>query len=168
MLRGLRVSLLVAGGAGLGWCIGLNVLSLIRMFFEPNSLDAPPTHNITTVFVHQTAVDVGTQDDKDILQWLRENAREDDFVALKFDVDNDFSLGPTMEWGFLADLLRRPEALALVEVQCAVVFEDGQRQRRRRDGAAGGAVARGCCQWPAEARVRCKCPMPDRLAPCRH
>ena len=63
MLRGLRVSLLVAGGAGLGWCIGLNVLSL----------------------------------------------------ALKFDVDNDFSLGPTMEWGFLADLLRRPEALALVD-----------------------------------------------------
>ena len=30
-------------------------------------------------------------------------------------VDNDFSLGPTMEWGFLADLLRRPEALALVD-----------------------------------------------------
>ena len=29
-------------------------------------------------------------------------------------VDND-SLGPTMEWGFLADLLRRPEALALVD-----------------------------------------------------
>ena len=40
---------------------------------------------------------------------------EDDFVALKFDVDNDFSLGPTMEWGFLADMLRRPEALALVD-----------------------------------------------------
>ena len=34
MLRGLRVSLLVAGGAGLGWCIGLNVLSLIRMFLS--------------------------------------------------------------------------------------------------------------------------------------
>ena len=50
-----------------------------------------------------------------ILQWLRENTVEDDFVALKFDVDNDFSLGPTMEWGFLADLLRRPEALALVD-----------------------------------------------------
>ena len=47
--------------------------------------------------------------------WLRENTVEDDFVALKFDVDNDFSLGPTMEWGFLADLLRRPEALALVD-----------------------------------------------------
>ena len=40
---------------------------------------------------------------------------EDDFVALKFDVDNDFSLGPTMEWGFLADLLRSPKALALVD-----------------------------------------------------
>ena len=83
--------------------------------FEPNSLDAPPTHNITTIRVHQTAVDVGTRDDKDILQWLRESTVEDDFVALKFDVDNDFSLGPTMEWGFLADLLRRPEALALVD-----------------------------------------------------
>ena len=52
--------------------------------------------------------------DKDILQWIQNTAREDDFVALKFDVDND-SLGPTMEWGFLADLLRRPEALALVD-----------------------------------------------------
>ena len=69
---------------------------------------------ITTIHVHQTAVDVGTRDDKDILQWLRENVVENDFVALKFDVDND-SLGPTMEWGFLADLLRRPEALALVD-----------------------------------------------------
>ena len=35
-------------------------------------------------------------------------------IALKFDVDND-SLGPTMEWGFVADLLGRPEALALVD-----------------------------------------------------
>ena len=34
MLRGLRVSLLVAGGAGLGWCIGLNPVSLIRMFLS--------------------------------------------------------------------------------------------------------------------------------------
>ena len=56
----------------------------------------------------------GTRDENDILQWLQNTARED-FVALKFDVDNDFSLGPTMEWGFLADLLRRPEALALVD-----------------------------------------------------
>ena len=50
--------------------------------------------------------------------WLQNVARarlREDFVALKFDVDNDFSLGPTMEWGFLADLLRRPEALALVD-----------------------------------------------------
>ena len=53
--------------------------------------------------------------ENDILQWLRENTVEDDFVALKFDVDNDFSLGPTMEWGFLADLLRSPKALALVD-----------------------------------------------------
>ena len=48
-------------------------------------------------------------------RWLQNTAREDDFVALKFDVDNDFSLGPTMEWGFLADLLRSPKALALVD-----------------------------------------------------
>ena len=53
MLRGLRVSLLVAGGAGL------------RLVHWPERYD--------------------------------------------------FSLGPTMEWGFLADLLRRPEALALVD-----------------------------------------------------
>ena len=78
-------------------------------------MDAPPTHNITKIHVHRTAVDVGTRDDRDILRWLQNTAREEDFVALKFDVDNDFSLGPTMEWGFLADLLRRPEALALVD-----------------------------------------------------
>ena len=29
MLRGLRVSFLVAGGAGLGWCIGLNALNIL-------------------------------------------------------------------------------------------------------------------------------------------
>ena len=28
MLRGLQVSLLVAGGAGLSWCIGLNALNI--------------------------------------------------------------------------------------------------------------------------------------------
>ena len=32
MLRGLRVSFLVAGGAGLGWCIGLNALNILRLF----------------------------------------------------------------------------------------------------------------------------------------
>ena len=84
--------------------------------FEPNGLDgAPPAYYNTTLHVHHTAVDVGTRDENDILQWLGENTVEEDFVALKFDVDNDFSLGPTMEWGFLADLLRRPEALALVD-----------------------------------------------------
>ena len=82
--------------------------------FEPNGMDAPSTHNITTIHVHRTAVDVGSRNANDILQWLQNTARED-FVALKFDVDNDFSLGPTMEWGFVADLLRRPEALALVD-----------------------------------------------------
>ena len=70
---------------------------------------------ITIIHVHRTAVDVGTRDDKDILQWLQNTAREEDFVTLKFDVDNDFSLGPTMEWGFVADLLRSPKALALVD-----------------------------------------------------
>ena len=78
-------------------------------------MDAPPTHNITKIHVHQTAVDVGSRNENDILQWLRENTVEDDFVALKFDVDSDFSFGPTMEWGFLADLLKRPGALALVD-----------------------------------------------------
>lgn len=84
--------------------------------FEPNDLDAPQMYNNTTaIHVHKIAVDVGSRNDNDILQWLQDNVGEEDFVALKFDVDNDFSVGPTMEWGFLADLLHTPEPLALVD-----------------------------------------------------
>ena len=39
--------------------------------------------------------------------------REDEFVALKFDVD-ELPSGSTMEWGFLADLASSPQ-LALVD-----------------------------------------------------
>ena len=41
--------------------------------FEPNGLDAPTTYYNITIHVHRTAVDVGTRDDKDILQWLQDN-----------------------------------------------------------------------------------------------
>ena len=51
MLRGLRVSLLLAGGAGLGWCIGLNAVSLIRMFLYASSLRwVHPTHSMKQAF----------------------------------------------------------------------------------------------------------------------
>ena len=49
----------------------------------------------------------------DVLVWLQHHARREDYVVLKFDVDEPTS-GPTIEWGFLADLYGHP-ALALVD-----------------------------------------------------
>ena len=52
MLRGLRVSFLVAGGAGLGWCIGLNVLlPQIKLHFYSPSLNwVHLTHSMKQAF----------------------------------------------------------------------------------------------------------------------
>ncbi len=44
---------------------------------------------------------IGTRDSHDVLTFLARNVVRDDFVVLKFDVDSD-TVGPTMEWGFLA------------------------------------------------------------------
>lgn len=63
---------------------------------------------------HKQYVEVGTRDVKtDILSWIKENVDKDDFLVLKFDVDEG-SEGPTMEWGFLGDLIYS-DALALVD-----------------------------------------------------
>ena len=73
--------------------------------FDPRLPDKPFATPLTTVHHHPMAVAVGTRDGRDVLAWLEQNVKVHDYVALKFDVDDDFSEGPTMEWGFLADLL---------------------------------------------------------------
>lgn len=58
----------------------------------------------------QSFVEIGTRK----VERLEANVQEEDFVALKFDVDDHNVLGPTMEWTFLSDLLYSP-ALALID-----------------------------------------------------
>ena len=51
----------------------------------------------------------------DLISWLKENVQKDDFLLLKFDVDDAGVVkGPTMEWAFMTDLLYS-DALGLVD-----------------------------------------------------
>mmetsp|Transcript_20372 Transcript_20372/g.60745 ORF Transcript_20372/g.60745 Transcript_20372/m.60745 type:complete len:514 (-) Transcript_20372:40-1581(-) len=79
--------------------------------FEPKELRPPPNYEDRVVL--HGAIEVGSRDNKDIITFLERNVAAEDFVALKFDVDAG-NEGPTMEWGFLSDLLHS-EALALVD-----------------------------------------------------
>ncbi len=52
----------------------------------------------------------------DIITLIETYFHSDDFVVLKYDVDEPGLLtGHTMEWGFLADLMHNPVALSLVD-----------------------------------------------------
>ena len=62
---------------------------------------------------HRMMVTVGTRDSSDILSFLRANVSPDDFLVLKYDVDDGLR-GLTMEWGFLSDLVHSEE-IALVD-----------------------------------------------------
>ena len=62
---------------------------------------------------HQGFVNVGKRDENDVIKFLEENVQEDDFVALKFDVDDGVT-EMTMEWGFLSDLIHS-KAMRLVD-----------------------------------------------------
>ena len=69
------------------------------------------TMNIT---FHRQYIQVGTrQVENDVISWITANVEKDDFFVLKFDVDEG-QIGPTMEWGFLADLIYS-DALGLVD-----------------------------------------------------
>jgi hypothetical protein len=62
----------------------------------------------------QQYVEVGTRShDNDVLSWIEGNVDKDDFLVLKFDVDEK-NYGPTIEWGFLGDLLYS-ETISLVD-----------------------------------------------------
>lgn len=89
------------------------------IMFEPDSVGMQEGvefyKNDTDIKFVKENVRVGTRDPKsDILSFMKRHFQNDDFVVLKFDVDNHNSLGPTMEWGFLADLVYSEE-IALVD-----------------------------------------------------
>ena len=66
------------------------------------------------IVFHKQYIKVGTRNpENDVISFLKTNVHSDDFVVLKFDVDEG-SRGPTMEWGFLADLIYSEE-IALVD-----------------------------------------------------
>jgi hypothetical protein len=58
----------------------------------------------------QTFVNVGGRDKNDIINILQRMFQESDYVVVMFDVDES-THGPTMEWGFLADLLGQNRAI---------------------------------------------------------
>lgn len=67
------------------------------------------TVNITH---HQKYANVGihsvTSKQFDVIAWMKVNVVKEDFFVLKFDVDSG-THGPTLEWGFLEDLVNSPE-----------------------------------------------------------
>lgn len=76
-------------------------------FFEPKKLNISEHHrrkyNITDYNV-VTEVCSGHRL-RDIALWLKENFDEEDFVVLKYDLDNGV-VGPTIEWSFIHCLIR--------------------------------------------------------------
>lgn len=85
---------------------------------EPHFSATVPTsyssrYNITFLQIY---IEVATGSKTDIVSLLPTLVNKDDLVVLKFDVDpNRFAKGPTMEWGFLFDLMRSPKVAALVD-----------------------------------------------------
>jgi len=70
-------------------------------------------YNISVLPIY---VEVGTKSETDMLVLLPKLVSADDYVVLKFDVDpNRFAYGPTMEWGFLFEITRRPDIASLID-----------------------------------------------------
>lgn len=68
----------------------------------------------STIEFHHQFVKVATRKiEDDVLMWIKQNVHKDDFLVLKFDVDEG-THGPTMEWGFLGDLIYS-DVLTLVD-----------------------------------------------------
>jgi len=64
----------------------------------------------------QIYAEVNTGSATDIIKLLPSLVSKDDFVVLKFDVDpNRYAQGPTMEWGFLFDLMQNEASAKLVD-----------------------------------------------------
>ena len=102
-----------------------------------------------TTRVHHVrdVIEVGTRHaTRDLVSWLPRIVGEEDFVALKFDVD-DTQEGATVEWGFLADLCHSP-ALGLVD-ELFVELHFDVPSRLRRAGFPLGWRHRDHTMWQA-------------------
>lgn len=70
-------------------------------------------YNITFLQIY---AEVNTGSEVDMIQLLPKYINENDFVVLKFDVDpNRYSMGPTMEWGFLFSIMQHPVVAKLID-----------------------------------------------------
>ena len=83
--------------------------------FEPDAehMEVPSDYRkkMKITFV-QTYVNVGGRNKNDMITFMHSNLNESDYVVLMFDVDDtSTNRGPTMEWGFLADLVSQKRAL---------------------------------------------------------
>jgi hypothetical protein len=86
------------------------------LLIEPHESEVPPeyTARYPGLRIITAYTEVGTGNEKtDVLHLLRTVARKEDFVALKYDVDEG-SDTPTLEWGFLYNLLAS-DVLQLVD-----------------------------------------------------
>lgn len=59
----------------------------------------------------------------DITSWLEANVHKEDFVVLKFDVDEG-NRGPTLEWSFLGDFLYSKSISLVDELYIELHFTD--------------------------------------------
>lgn len=64
----------------------------------------------TNISFMQMYVNVGGRDDSDIIKFIQSNFIIEDYVVVMFDVDES-TYGPTIEWGFLADLTGQKVAI---------------------------------------------------------
>ena len=75
-------------------------------------------------------MNVGTRDrDDDLLVWLTNRVKPEDYVVLKFDVDEG-TLHSTIEWGFLADLYHHPALHLVDELYIELHFQWATAQKK--------------------------------------
>jgi hypothetical protein len=76
---------------------------------DANRMGIPDSYQEGLEFV-QTFLKVGSRDETDLITFMQNHVNEEDYVVLMYDVDEG-SNGPTMEWGFLADLVSQERPL---------------------------------------------------------
>lgn len=73
---------------------------------EPDAqgMQVPPEYKAINITWKPGYVRVGTRDSTDLLSFIKTSFAQEDYVVVMFDVDAT-TWGPTMEWGWLADLV---------------------------------------------------------------
>lgn len=77
---------------------------------DPDLKHIPESYVKGLKFV-QNFLQVGSRDETDLVTFMQKHVKEQDYVVLMYDVDEADIFGPTMEWGFLADLLSQKQRL---------------------------------------------------------